>query len=419
MGVLETIFKRPKAKKIIDSYFALLDGYTPVFTTYDGGVYEMELTRACIDAGARHASKLCPNIEGADLRGLLSTLNNKPNPFMTTSNFLYRTFTMLQVSNTCYIVPILNQYDETIGFYPVSPAMTEVLDVSGEPFLRYTFTNGQKASIEFSRVGMVTRFQHKNDFRGEDNRALASTISLIDMQDQGIEEGIKNGASFRFIANASNFAKPDDLAKERKRFTADNFTGEGSGGVLLFPNTYTNVKQVISQPKVVDSEQMKIIQTRVFNYFGCNESVLQNKLSGDDWSAFYEGAIEPFAIQLGEAMTAMTYTGRELARGNKIVWSSSRLQNMTNADKLQYSTQMFDRGLATLNDIADVWNRPHVPDGDKRYIRREYMEITAAGEINNTETEGTTNADTGQQAVQGNDNNADSDTAGSGAPAAD
>lgn len=59
---------------------------------------------------------------------------------------------------------------------------------------------------------------------------------------------------------------------------------------------------------------------------------------------------------------------------------------MTNADKLAYSTQMFDRGLASYNDLADVWNKPHMPDGDKLFIRREYMEITAAGEINNDKT---------------------------------
>lgn len=44
MGIFETIFKKPKLKNQMQKYFELLDGYTPVFTTYEGGVYEMELT---------------------------------------------------------------------------------------------------------------------------------------------------------------------------------------------------------------------------------------------------------------------------------------------------------------------------------------------------------------------------------------
>ena len=144
----------------------------------------------------------------------------------------------------------------------------------------------------------------------------------------------------------------------------------------MFPNTYTNVQQIQSSAKIVDADQMKIIQTRVLNYFGCNEDVLQNKTVGDAWSAYYEGKIEPFALQLSQAMTVMTYTNNEQKRGNAIVWSSNRLQYMTNADKLQVSSQMFDRGILSTNDVMEIWNLPHVPDGDKRYIRKEYTEVS-------------------------------------------
>jgi hypothetical protein len=131
----------------------------------------------------------------------------------------------------------------------------------------------------------------------------------------------------------------------------------------------------------VDAEQMSLIQTRVLNYFGSNEDVLQNKTVGDAWSAYYEGKIEPFAIQLSQAMTYMTYSQNERTRGNAIVWSSNRLQYMTNADKLQVSSQMFDRGVLSLNGVMDIWNLPHVEGGDKRYIRKEYTEISQLDQV--------------------------------------
>ena len=126
---------------------------------------------------------------------------------------------------------------------------------------------------------------------------------------------------------------------------------------------------------------MRIIQTRVLNYFGANEDVLQNKTVGDAWSAYYEGKIEPFAIQLSQAMTCMAYSQNELTRGHAIVWSANRLQYMTNTDKLQVSSQMFDRGVLSLNGIMDIWNLPHVPDGDKRYIRKEYTEVSQLDQV--------------------------------------
>lgn len=75
----------------------------------------------------------------------------------------------------------------------------------------------------------------------------------------------------------------------------------------------------------------------------------------------------------------MTYTQGELSRDNAIVWSANRLQYMTNADKLQVSSQMFDRGVMSLNDIMDIWQLPHVEGGEKRYIRKEYIEISQLG----------------------------------------
>lgn len=375
MGVFEKLFPRPKVKKQVNGYFQMLDGYIPIFTTWDGGVYEMEMTRSCIHTFANHCSKLMPTVAGSDIRGVKAMLNSRPNPFMTGAQFVYKVATIYEAQNTCFIVPLLDEFDRLCGFYPVNPIQTEVIDVGGEPWLRYKFANGKSAAIEFARCGVVSKYLYKNDIKGETNSALMPTLQLLNVQNQGIAEGIKNSASFRFMATVSNFSKGKDIVHERENWVEDNL-GSDAGGLALFPNTFTNVQQIQSTAKIVDADQMKIIQTRVLNYFGCNEDVLQNKTVGDAWSAYYEGKIEPFALQLSQAMTVMTYTNNEQKRGNAIVWSSNRLQYMTNADKLQVSSQMFDRGVLSTNDVMDIWNLPHVPDGDKRYIRKEYIEVS-------------------------------------------
>jgi hypothetical protein len=379
MGAFDFIFKRPKVKQLT-SYFRMLDGYTPIFSSYDGGVYEMELTRSCIHTFANHCSKLLPSVQGADSRGIRHLLDGKPNLFMTSSQFVYKVATIYDAQNTCFIVPVLDDFDRIVGYYPVNPQQTEILEVKGEPYLRYTFNSGQKAAIELSRCGVVSKYLYNNDLIGENNRALMPTLQLLNTQNQGIAEGIKNSASFRFMATINNFTKGKDLARERKNWVDENLSSD-AGGLALFPNNYSNVQQIQSHAKIVEPEQMTLIQTRVLNYFGCNEDILQNKAVGDAWSAYYEGKIEPFALQLSQAMTTMTYSQPERKRGNAVVWSANRLQYATNAEKLQVSSQMFDRGVLSLNGIMDIWNLPHVPDGDKRYIRKEYIEISQLDEV--------------------------------------
>lgn len=386
MGAFDKLFGKVKVKKQLGGYFHMLDGYTPVFTTYDGGVYEMELTRSCIHTFANHASKLLPTVTGAGGKKIATLLDSKPNPFMTSAQFVYKVATIYDTKNTCFIAPVLDAFDKIIGYYPVNPQQTEIIDVGGEPWLRYTFRTGEKAAIELSKCGVVSKYLYNSDIKGEDNAALRPTLQLLSVQNQGITEGIKNSASYRFMATVNNFAKSSDLAKERKKWVEENL-GADSGGLALFPNNYTNVQQIQSQPKIVDPEQMALIQTRVLNYFGCNEDVLQNKTVGDAWSAYYEGKIEPFALQLSQAMTCMTFSNEQQARGNAVVWSANRLQYMTNADKLQVSSQMFDRGILSINDVMDIWSLPHVPDGDKRYIRKEYTEISQLDQVSQLQEE--------------------------------
>lgn len=380
MGAFSKLFGKIKANRLLGGFFAMLDGYTPVFTTYDGGVYEMELTRACIHTFATHCSKLQPNVTGPDARGLQAILDSKPNMFMTGAQFLYKTATIYETCNTCFIVPVLDSFDRIVGYYPVIPEGTELREQGGEPYLVYTFGTGERAAIELSRVGIISKYLYRGDIMGEDNSALNPTMQLLATQNQGIEEGIKNSASFRFMATINNFAKSKDLAKERQTWVEENL-GPDAGGLALFPNTYTNVQQIQSAAKVVEPEQMQIIENRVYTYFGTNADILCNKTVGDSWSAYYEGKVEPFAIQLSQAMTVMTYSQNERTRGNALVWSANRLQYMTNEDKLNFCTQMFDRGMASLNTCMDVWQMPHVEGGDKRYIRKEYTEISQLDQV--------------------------------------
>lgn len=374
MSLFDFIFKnRPKTQGHYEGAFKLLNGYTPVFTTRGGGIYESELIRAAIHARATHISKLRVEIMGSAKPALTNKLKHGPNQFQTWSQFLYRLDTILDIHNTAFICPVYDEYGEPSGIYTPLPNRCEVVQYGGIPYLRYKFSNGETAAIELAFCGIMTKHQYKNDLLGENNEALLPTMDLIDIQDQGIKEGVKSAASYRFMAKYSNFAKAEDLAKERKRFTAENFAKDAQGGgVLLFPNTYNDIKQIDVKPWVVDAEQMRIIKANVYQYFGVNEDVLENKAYGDKWSAFYEGAVEPFAIQFSEVMTKMLYTFREQTQGAAIMATANRLQYLSNTEKLNMCAQMLDRGIISINDAREIWNLPPVEGGDIRVIRGEY-----------------------------------------------
>ena len=382
MGLFDKIFKRPGPAGVPQGYFKTLTAYTPVFTTWGGQIYESELVRAAINARATHISKLRVQVQGSAKPKLQTRLRTGPNEWQTWGQFLYRLSTILDVNNTAFIVPVMDDYMEITGIFPVLPTQCQIVQYNDEPWLRYQFRAGQFASIEMRYCGIMTKFQYEDDFFGTDNSALRPTMELINIQNQGIGEAVKSAATFRFMAKLNNFSSPKDLAKERDRFTRDNLQN-GEGGILLFPNTYSEIQQIKSAPFVVDAEQMKLIQTNIYNYYGVNEDVLQNKAYGDKWSAFYEGTIEQFAVQFSDVSTKMIFSERGRASGSMVMATANRLQDMRNAEKLNVSAQMADRGIMNRDEIREIWNLPPLPDGQGQAytIRGEYYLLGQDGSV--------------------------------------
>ncbi|MEE1098253.1 MAG: phage portal protein [Bacteroidales bacterium] len=374
MGLFDLFLgKRPTPVGHYEGKFKMISGYEPRFTNFEGSIYESELIRASINARATHISKLKVDVLGSARPSLRVKLQKGPNSFQTWSQFLYRLSTILDVHNTAFIVPVYDEYGEPSGIFCPLPSQCEVVQYGKTPYLRYKFRDGNTAAIEYEFCGVMTKFQYKDDVFGESNRALLPTLDLISIENQGIQEATKSSAAYRFWAKVNNFTKTEDLAKERKRFTEENFSKESKGGgMLLFPNTYTDIHQIEAKPWVINPQQMKEIRENVYDYFGVNDEVLKNKAFGDAWTAFYEGAIEPFAIQFSEVMTRMLFTFREQGNGNKVVASSNRLQYLSNNEKLNVSSQMLDRGIMSINDVREIWNLPPVEGGDTRIIRGEY-----------------------------------------------
>ena len=374
MSLFDFLFgNRPKVKIEAEQTFKMLNGYVPRFTDWRGSIYEAQLVRTAIHTRATHVSKLKVEIMGSARPVLKNKLIHAPNLFQTWSQFLYRASSILDAANTLLIAPVFDNDGNVTGLYTPIPKKCEIVRFGNVPYLRYEFGWGEKAAIELSMCGIMTKHQLNSDFFGETNDALKPTMELIHIQNEGIEEGVKSAATYRFMARVNNFSKSEDLVSERQKFTEQNLSKEAKGGgILLFPNTYLDVKQLDAKPWVVDAEQMKIINESVFQYFGVNEDVIENRAFGDKWTAFYEGAVEPFAIQFSEVVTKMLYTLRERSEGNIVMATANRLQYLSNAEKLNVSSQLLDRGIITQNDAREIWNLPPIEGGDVRIIRGEY-----------------------------------------------
>jgi hypothetical protein len=221
--------------------------------------------------------------------------------------------------------------------------------------------------------------QYKNDFFGASNSAFKNTADLVRAQEKGSAEAIKSGSNIRYMGKLNQQIVDDEDFKEQQRSVSALNLNDNETGLFIYDSRWEEMKQVTSTPVLLDAEQKKAIDNSVYTYWGVNEDFLQNKYSEDVWNAIYESNIEPFLIQCGEVLTQMFFSEDQMLDGKGIMLTSDRLQYASNQTKIQVAKEFFDRGLMTTNQALAILNLPPVKDGDKRYIRSEYINIEDVG----------------------------------------
>ena len=119
--------------------------------------------------------------------------------------------------------------------------------------------------------------------------------------------------------------------------------------------------------------------------YNATEEVLTNAANSDKLEAFFDGAIEPFAIQFSEAVTKMLFSERERAQGSYLIANANRLQYMNTSEKVQVARELGDRGAILIDEIRELFNYAPLPNGAGQVapIRGEYKatdELTGGNE---------------------------------------
>lgn len=393
MGLFDKLFGKPKKKTqpMLYPYFYPMTGYSPVFTSQDGGIYELGLCKAAIHRIATECSKGKPALVNDNER-ISFIVTREPNEFMTTSQFFYRLATIYEVENNAFIVPIEDAFGKVIGIYPVCPSQTELRELNGTVYIVYTFGDGKQKAIEYDRCGHLRKMQYKNDFYGDSNSAFRSTADLVRAQESGTQNAIKTGSDLRFIGKLNSQIVDEDDMKEQQEFVSRMNLQGNQTGIFMYDSRFESMDQIKAQAVLLDADQKKAIENSVYNYWGVNEHILQNNYTEDEWNAFYESKVEAFFIQAGEVLSKIFYSRSQRVRHNEILLTSDRLQYASNNTKIQVAKEYFDRGLITTNQALAILNMPPVKDGDKRFIRAEYLNIDGVGKgVTDSATTGNSN----------------------------
>lgn len=359
-SLLNMIFGNKKqTNAVTKTEMQLLSGYDAKFTTISSNIYDSKVSRQCIDRIATHCAKLIPkHIQGSignNIKGEINfLLQNEPNPIMNTYDFIYRTISMLYTDSNAFVYIAKNKQGFITGFYPVLALNYSLLqDQSNKMYLQFNFVNGKTYTLPYLELIHLRLFYNKNDIFGTNNKVLFTDLESAHTASEGIKNAIKTSNNLKGIIKYDAVLKEKDIKASKDAFVRDFLNLENESGIAALDGK-GDFKEINLKPITLDKEQLERVNYNIFDYFGISEKIVNNSYNSVEWNAFFEGVIEPRAIQMSGAFTNKIFSYQARKDGHKIIFTANRLQYASLDSKINLIKVAGAYGLLTKDDGREI-----------------------------------------------------------------
>ena len=384
MGILKRLFgkknKQTESPAIV-SHTQFINEPTISFSSITGSPNESDIVISAIDAIARNISKLkgAHYIDANPIDNRLTRLLQiRPNPVMSAADFLYKISSNYYLSNNAFIFIDRDDTGNVVSLMPVNYKSAQLMhDREERIYVNFLLADGKKVLLAYSDLIHLRRHFNTRTYTGSDNRSILPAIELARVQNAGLVASIESSANIRGVLSFKGILNDTTVEKQKQRFKESFLSAENNGGVVVTDDktTFTPLEM---RPFTLDGEQSKQIKQKIFSYYGVTESIVTSSYSEDEYGAFYESVVEPFALQLSLEMTSKIFTEREIAFNNRILFEAGRLQFTSNSSKIKLVKELMPTGLLTVNQCLEIFNLPPVSDGDRRIQSLNYIDQSEA-----------------------------------------
>ena len=366
-----------KNEKVGKEVIKMINTWGEHYYAWNGKLYDSDIVRSCIRPKVKAIGKLAGKhirlgkeetiIVNPDAN--IRFLMEEPNPYMTGQQFQEKMATQLCLNNNAFALIIRDGNGKPYQLYPIPCDTCETLYKNDELFIKFYFRNGKISVFPYTEIIHLRQDFNENDIFGTSPApALKGMMEIIGTIDQGIIKAIKNSGIIRWLIQLNNSMRDEDIEKYVKNFVKNYLSIDsetfGAAGV----DSKATIQRIEPKDFVPNALQTKETINRIYSFFNTNENIVQSKWTEDEWNAYYEAEIEPFAIQIGAVYTVRLFSRKERSCGNRIMFEASNLQCASLSTKLAL-VAMVDRGAMTPNEWRETMNMAPIPGGDQP-IRR-------------------------------------------------
>lgn len=361
--------------------------YAPIFAfrgEYQGSsdLYESDVIGSIANCIASNLGKLTPQVIRRDAAGLTikddylaKLLSLRWSPEITPFDGLYKMASDLVYKSNAFAVVFYNtDFTRVQSIVPVTVKSFRIWEEENNIFFRFVWDyNGEEYTLPYqSVIHLKARYDRKRFIGTSPESQLKTTLELLDTTGESLRNAVNNSANLKGYLKYNNFADDDELKQKVREFQEAYMSAANDGGIAGLDNSM-EFHEITQHTNAIPVTQSAFLRENLYRYYNVNEKILNSTYNESEWNAFYEAVIEPIALQLSLEFTYKLLSERERGFGNKIIFTANRLQYATLQTRVNLGSQLFDRGIITINEYRELMYYEPIEDGDVRMVSLNYV----------------------------------------------
>lgn len=361
--------------------------YAPIFAfrgEYQGSsdLYESDVIGSIANCIASNLGKLTPQVIRRDAAGLTikddylaKLLSLRWSPEITPFDGLYKMASDLVYKSNAFAVVFYNtDFTRVQSIAPVTVKSFRIWEEENNIFFRFVWDyNGEEYTLPYqSVIHLKARYDRKRFIGTSPESQLKTTLELLDTTGESLRNAVNNSANLKGYLKYNNFADEDELKQKVRDFQEAYMSAANDGGIAGLDNSM-EFHEITQHTNAIPVTQSAFLRENLYRYYNVNEKILNSTYNESEWNAFYEAVIEPIALQLSLEFTYKLLSERERGFGNKIIFTANRLQYATLQTRVNLGSQLFDRGIITINEYRELMYYEPIEDGDVRMVSLNYV----------------------------------------------
>src|SRR5690606_6037485 len=133
-------------------------------------------------------------------------------------------------------------------------------------------------------------------------------------------------------------------------------------------------------PKLIDKDTLEYIDKNILRNYGTSLAIIDGDYTDEQFEAFYQKALEPFFVELEQAMMKCLLTNTEKAHGNRIKIYDKLILHAGFKTKITLAEKVSPTGALSTNEIRELFGYLPIENGEERPMSLNWINSSIAND---------------------------------------